>query len=41
MNIYITKFSNFDLINEAYDEFFVWENKPVNLLPSKRPWLHC
>ncbi|KAH6689754.1 Endoribonuclease L-PSP/chorismate mutase-like protein [Plectosphaerella plurivora] len=29
MNLYITKFSDFGLVNEAYDEFFVWEKKPA------------
>lgn len=30
MNIYITKMSNFGLVNEAYDEFFTWDLKPVS-----------
>ncbi|KAK3177642.1 hypothetical protein K4F52_009598 [Lecanicillium sp. MT-2017a] len=27
--IYITSMKNFPLVNEAYDEFFTWENKPA------------
>ncbi|EEU35482.1 uncharacterized protein NECHADRAFT_51206 [Fusarium vanettenii 77-13-4] len=29
VNIYITDMQNFDLINEAYDEFFTWSPKPA------------
>ncbi|KAF4335754.1 endoribonuclease L-PSP [Fusarium beomiforme] len=29
MNIYITNMQNFTLVNEAYDEFFIWEPKPA------------
>ncbi|KAK1831278.1 Endoribonuclease L-PSP/chorismate mutase-like protein [Podospora conica] len=28
MNIFLTTMDNFALMNEAYDEFFVWETKP-------------
>jgi enamine deaminase RidA (YjgF/YER057c/UK114 family) len=34
MNIYITDMSKFALVNEAYDEFFTWEPKPVRVLPE-------
>lgn len=30
VTIYITKMDNFGLVNEAYDEFFTWERKPVS-----------
>jgi len=30
MNIFLTSMENFAMMNEAYDEFFVWETKPVN-----------
>lgn len=29
MNIYLTTMNNFAMMNEAYDELFVWETKPV------------
>lgn len=28
MNIYLTTMDNFAMMNEAYDEVFVWETKP-------------
>lgn len=31
MNIYLTKMENFAAMNEAYDEVFVWESKPVSI----------
>lgn len=37
MNIYITTMANFALVNEAYDQFFTWDLKPVSVhfpLPS-------
>ena len=33
VNIYLTDMSKFALVNEAYDEFFTWEPKPVCDLP--------
>lgn len=29
MHIYLTTMVNFAMMNEAYDELFVWETKPV------------
>jgi len=30
LNIYITSMKDFALVNEAYDEFFTWDPKPVS-----------
>lgn len=30
VNVFITTFDNFAPMNEAYDEFFTWDPKPVS-----------
>jgi enamine deaminase RidA (YjgF/YER057c/UK114 family) len=29
VNVFLTDMSNFAAMNEVYDEFFVWQPKPV------------